>query len=207
MVSRKLRNTIILSIALFVMVAIVVAFYFIILYTPNMNSFIYLKANDVLGSVTVNVKNADNGSPYTYFPYEHTTKGEKTHELVNKNLLFKGDESKITIEFVVVNMGHYNTNLKWDIDGPGSNSKLEVIIDNVKSEMFENLIVPPNTTKTISFVVGKEDVNKPLRSNFTINLEITRYVESTPEVVPDEGGTQQTPEQEENLEGGEEITE
>lgn len=199
MLQRKWKNTIILSIALFVMAAIITAFYFIILYTPNMNSYIYLKADNVLGSVTINVKNADNGAPYSYFTYEHTSKGEHTHEFVNKNLLFKGDEEEITIEFVIANMGHYKTNLKLDISGPGSNAKMQILIDNVKTELFENYVLEPNQTKTISFVVGKEDVKKPIRSKFTIEFEITR-LESGASVNPESGeeGSTQTPEGSEN---------
>ena len=181
MLARKWKNTIALSISLFVMASIIVAFYFVILYTPNMNSYIYLKANNVLGSVTINVKNADNGAPYSYFTYEHTSKGEQSHEFVNKNLLFKGDEEEITLEFVVINMGHYKTNLNLNIKGPGDNAKLQVLIDNVKVELFSNYVLEPNETKTIAFVVGKEDVEKPIRSKFTIEFDISRIEESASE--------------------------
>ncbi len=174
MLSKKWKNTIILSIGLFILAAIIVAFYFIILYTPNMNSYIYIKADDVLGSITINVKDADNGAPYSYFEYEHTSKIDQTHEFVNKNLLFKGDDRNITLEFVVVNMGHYKTNLNLNIKGPGDNAKLEVIIDNVKTELFTNYVIEPYQTKTIAFIVGKENVEKPIRSKFTIEMNLTR---------------------------------
>ena len=179
--NKKIKNTIILSISVFILAAIVVAFSFIVLYTPNMNSHINLKVQKVLGSVTINIKEAENGAPYSYFTFEHTTDEWKEHSFVNKNLLFKGDEGKITIEFVVHSMGHYKTNLHLDLEGPGNNAKMEVLINNVKSELFTDLIFEPNEIKTISFVVCKEDVEKPIRSKFNIDFTLTRYVEPVPE--------------------------
>ena len=198
MVSKKIRNTIILSISVFILTAIVVAFSFIVLYTPNMNSQINLKVQRVLGSVTINIKDAENGAPYSYFTFEHTTDEWKEHSFVNKNLLFKGDEGKITVEFVVHSMGYYKTNLHLELSGPGDNAKMEVLINNVKSEMFTDLVFEPNEIKTISFVVCKEDIEKPIRSKFNINFTLTRYVE--PEINEPEQPEGTEPEQ---PEGGE----
>lgn len=202
MLKRKWKNTIILSIATFIFASIIVAFYFIILYTPNMNSYIGIKATDVLGTVTVHVKNAQNGAPYSYFQFENTTSEEKFHEFINKNLLYKGDDEDIVLEFVFHNMAHFKTNLNLNIEGPGKNAALQLLINNVKSDLFTDLILQGDEIKTITFIVGKEDVSKPIRSKFSINFSLTKYVEpvvdeeTPPEepVTPEEGGEEVTPE-------------
>lgn len=175
MLKRKVKNTIIISIALVVMVAVIVAFYFVILYTPNLNSQINIKANNVLGSVAINIKNADNGSPFSYFDFENTTQNDKTHKMTNKNLLFKSDESKIIIELAISNMSYYKTNVDFNISGPGKNGKIEYLIDNVEMESFTNLVIDANTTKSVSYVISKENIKKPLRGKITIDVTITKY--------------------------------
>lgn len=177
--SRKWINTIIISISLVVMTGIVLAFYFIILYTPNLNSFINISATNVLGSVSINIKNAENGNPYSYFTFENTTTNEKTHSFTNKNLLFKSDNSSITIELEINNMSFYDAVASLEIKGPGKNGKLVFCVNNVEQELTNTFVFKPNEVKVVSFVISKQNFSKPLRGNFTVNLNITKYVEQT----------------------------
>lgn len=149
-------------------------FYVIIANTANINSRIDIVANDCLGSVTINIKNADNGTPYSYFDFEYTTKGEKTHKFENKNLLFKSDTESITIEFVVKNMAPYNTYLHFDNKGPGRNGKVVFRIDGVEQEQTTDIVIPPLTEMRISYEISKNSPALPIRAKYKMKLSITK---------------------------------
>ena len=59
MLKRKWKNTIIISVAIVVLAIIVGVFSIVIINTPNLNSYINISAKDVLGSVEINIKNAE----------------------------------------------------------------------------------------------------------------------------------------------------
>ena len=67
--NRRWKRIILISIVLLILLSIFGIFYVIIANTANINSRIDIVANDCLGSVTINIKNADNGTPYSYFDF------------------------------------------------------------------------------------------------------------------------------------------
>ena len=182
MLKRKWKNTIIISVAIVVLAIIVGVFSIVIINTPNLNSYINISAKDVLGSVEINIKNADNGTPYSCFTFENTTSNEKQHEFNNKNLLFKSNTSSITIEFVIRNMSYFPINVNLQFDGPGKNSKLQMLVNNVESEITNNIVIEPSInlenpkTTVVSYVISKQDVKKPIRATFSVEMKLTKLV-------------------------------
>ncbi len=172
--NRRWKRIILISVVLLILLSIFGIFYVIIANTANINSRIDIVANDCLGSVTINIKNADNGTPYSYFDFEYTTKGEKTHKFENKNLLFKSDTESITIEFVVKNMAYYNTYLHYDITGPGRNGKVVFAINGEEQEQTNDIVLAPYETKTITYEVSKNSPALPIRAKYKMKLSITK---------------------------------
>ena len=172
--NRRWKRIILISVVLLILLSIFGIFYVIIANTANINSRIDIVANDCLGSVTINIKNADNGTPYSYFDYEYTTKGDKKHKFENKNLLFKSDTESITIEFVVKNMASYNTYLHFDNKGPGRNGKVVFRIDGVEQEQTTDIVIPPLTEMRISYEISKNSPALPIRAKYKMKLSITK---------------------------------
>lgn len=174
----KWKKIVLISSLALILIAIIAVFWVIIANTANMNSFISITANDCLGTVAINIKNADNGMPYSYFTFEYTTKGDKTHEFENKNLLFKSDTEPIIIEFTIHNQAFYKTNLAIDTNGPGRNSKVEFKVDGVETDQTDLIVLEPNEIKTITYVVSKKNPASAIRAKYKMYLSLTKYVES-----------------------------
>ena len=173
---KKWKKIVLISSLALVLASIIAIFWVIIVNTANMNSYIHITANDCLGTVAINIKNADNGMPYSYFPFEYTTKGDKSHEFKNRNLLFKTDTEPITIEFTVHNQAFYKTNLSIETDGPGRNSKVVFFVNGVETEETNLIVLEPNEIKTLSYVVSKDNPAGTIRAKYKMYLSLTKYV-------------------------------
>ncbi|HBP43306.1 MAG TPA: hypothetical protein DD621_01270 [Clostridiales bacterium] len=171
---RRWKRIILITVGVLILLVIVGIFYVVIVNTANLNSQINITANDCLGSVTINITNAENGTPYSYFDYEYTTKGDKKHKFENKNLLFRSDTESITIEFVVDNKAFYNTYLHFDNKGPGRNGKVVFRIDGVEQEQTTDIVIPPLTEMRISYEISKNSPALPIRAKYKMNLSITK---------------------------------
>lgn len=172
---KKWKKIVLISSIVLLLLSIIAIFWVIIINTANMNSKINITATDCLGSVAINVKNADNGTPYSYFSYENTVVGDvKTHFFQNKNLLFKTDTAPIIVEFTIKNDGYFKTKLEVNTEGPGRNSKVVFMIDGVECEEVNEIVFEPLQTKIISYVVSKDNPAGTIRAKYNMDLNLTR---------------------------------
>lgn len=172
---KKWKKIVLISSMVLLLLSIIAIFWVIIVNTANINSKINISATDCLGTVAINIKNADNGMPYSYFVFENTKKGdEKTHFFQNKNLLFKTDTDAITIEFTIENQAYFKTKLEINNSGPGRNGKVVFMINGVEQEETDVIIFDALETKTISYVVSKQNPAAPIRAKYNMDLKLTR---------------------------------
>lgn len=169
---KKWKTAVFVSIVVFALAAIILAFYLITLFTPNINVNVEFVSNGALGTIDSRIANASNGAPTTLFNFDYTELEPQTHKWECKNVLFKGDNETITIEFNVNNMAHFKTLTQFDFKAPHKNAKVVTLLNDVETDI-SNLILNPYSESKISIVIGKIKPNEPLRANLNLTITLT----------------------------------
>ena len=170
--SSKWKKVINCSIVAVVLVAVVLVFYFVILYTPNINFNVKFISNRALGTIDSRISNASNGAPTNLFNYDYTNTEPETQTWECKNVLFKGDKETITLDMVVSNMAHFKTLVTFSFKSPHKNAKVITLLNDVECDI-SSLVFEPYSENKVSIVIGKQNYNNPIRAKLNLTIELT----------------------------------
>ncbi len=168
----KIKTIIFISIVMVILAAVALVFYFIILYTPNINIKVNFVSNGALGSVDSRISNASNGAPTHLFNYDYTSGEPVVEEWKIKNLIFKGDDQTITLQFRVSNNAHFKTLAQLQFKSPHKNANVVCKVDDVETDI-SNYVLNPYSEHIITITIGKIEIKDPLRANLNMDFILT----------------------------------
>ena len=172
---KKWKTALFSSIVVLAFVGIILTFYLITLFTPNLNVKVSFISNGALGTVDSRIANASNGSPTSLFNFDYTETEPQTLDWVAKNMLFKGDNETITLEFNVHNMAHFVTVANFSFESPHKNANVLTMFNNVQTNI-SNVVLMPYSENKVSIIIGKQNPKSPIRANLNLTLTLTPQV-------------------------------
>lgn len=169
---KKWKTALFVSIVVLALIGIILAFLLITLFTPNINVKVNFVSNGGLGTIDSRIANASNGSPTTLFNFDYTETEPQTHFWECKNVLFKGDNETITLEFNVSNMANFKTLIEFKFDSPHKNALVKTMLNDVETDI-SNLVLNYYSENKVSIVIGKLKPNEPIRANLNLTITLT----------------------------------
>lgn len=169
---KKWKTALFVSIVVLALFAMFFVFYLITIFTPNINVKVDFESNGALGTIDSRIANASNGSPTNLFSFDYTESGPKTQQWVCKNMLFKGDEETITLEFSVNNMAHFKTAVSFDFAKPHKNAKVITTFNGEEIDIY-SLVLMPYSENKVKIIVGKQNPKDVLRANLDLRVTLT----------------------------------